>query len=396
MQALYGKHIVIIIEGFPVPLFNILMQHALALKRQGGDVSIISPKMFGFNKGFEVLDGIEIYRHPMPFEADSASGFIFEYSLALVWQLLLLIKIYFHKKFHAIQACTPPDLVFLPSLPFKLTGVKFIYYQLDLNPELYISKFNKKGFIYKLLLVLERLTFLCSDYSIVPNESFRTLAINRGKMIPDKISVIRSGPDLDRIRETPGADKYKNNRKYLVGYLGVICKQDSLDLLLESIKIVVLQRHDVHFVIVGDGPDLPHIIKMATHLNIQDHITFMGMVNDTKQLCDIMSTCDICVNPDKPDDFNNKITSIKIMEYMAFKKPIVQFNLTEGKFTAGESSLYASKGNCADFAEKIIYLLDDEDRRSFMGEFGYQRIVNELSWNYESVKLLSLYDKVFS
>lgn len=396
MQEFQGKHVVIIIEGFPVPLFKILMQHAFTLKQQGADVSIISPKMFGLNKFFEIIEGIDIYRHPMPIEAENAFGFFLEYSSALLWHLFLLIKIYFHKRIHVILGCTPPDLVFLPAMFFKIAGVKYVYYQLDLNPELYLSKFHKKGFFHKMLIVLERLSFFFADYSIVPNESFKSLAISRGKMNPEKIAVIRSGPDLDRIKNTAGDIKYKIGKKYLVGYLGAICKQDSLDLLIETIKYISNIRQDVHFAIVGDGPDLLRIKELAVQLKVCKYITFFGMIKDSGMICDILSTCDICVNPDSCDDFNDKITSIKIMEYMALKKPVVQFDLTEGRITSQKASLYAKKGDCADFAAKIINLLDNKALRSSMGEFGFQRIVNELSWEHESIKLLSLYRKVFS
>jgi|WetSurMetagenome_2_1015567.scaffolds.fasta_scaffold83427_3 glycosyltransferase involved in cell wall biosynthesis len=395
MQEFNGKHIVIIIEGFPVPLFKILMQHAAALKQHGADVSIISPKLYGLNKSFEVVDGIAIYRHPMPFEADNVFGFFLEYSIALIWQLLLLIKISCHKRIHVIQGCTPPDLVFLPALLFKMMGIIYIYYQLDLNPELYLSKFHKKGFFYRILILLERLSFRCADYSIVPNESFKTLAIKRSRMDPGKIAVIRSGPDINRIKETTGDIRYKNGKKYLIGYLGVICRQDSLELLIDAIKLIVAVRQDVHFILVGDGPDLPRIRELAGNFKVRDYITFYGMVEDAELLCDIMSTCDMCVNSNNPDGFNDNITSIKIMEYMAFKKPIVQFDCTEDKFTAQQASLYAEKGSTEDFAAKINFLLDHEDIRVSMGESGYQRIVNTLSWKHECAKLLLLFTKVF-
>lgn len=396
MQEFHGKHIVIIIEGFPVPLYRILMQQAVTLYRQGTEVSIISPKMFGFDKSYEQIEGVSIYRHPMPLEANNAVGFLFEYCWALAWQFFLLLKIFILKRIHVIEGCTPPDLVFIPVLPFKLLGVKYVYYQLDLNPELYVSRYNKKDFFYKFLIGMERLTFLCADYAIEPNETFKSIAINRGKMNPENIAIIRSCPDLDKFRLSNGINAYKNGKRYLVGYVGVINRQDSVDIFIESISYIVNSRKDTHFAIVGDGPEFPFVYELARRLKVEEYITFFGIVKDLTCLDDIISTCDVCVNPDKADEYNDKITAAKIMEYMAHKKPIVQFDLAEGRFTAQQSSLYAQKSNCADFAEKIIFLLDNEDLRASMGEFGYRRIVNELSWKRESTKLLSLYDKVFS
>jgi glycosyltransferase involved in cell wall biosynthesis len=93
---------------------------------------------------------------------------------------------------------------------------------------------------------------------------------------------------------------------------------------------------------------------------------------------------------------NDLSTMNKIMEYMALKKPIVQYTLKEGKFSAQEASLYATNTDPIDFAEKIIQLLDNENLRLKMGELGYNRVIKELSWNYESKKLVSIYKKVFN
>jgi glycosyltransferase involved in cell wall biosynthesis len=91
---------------------------------------------------------------------------------------------------------------------------------------------------------------------------------------------------------------------------------------------------------------------------------------------------------------NNLSTMNKIMEYMALKKPIVQFDLKEGRFSAQDASLYALNGDTTDFAEKILKLINNPDQRKLMSEFGYNRVINELSWDYESVKLIRLYDRI--
>jgi glycosyltransferase involved in cell wall biosynthesis len=85
----------------------------------------------------------------------------------------------------------------------------------------------------------------------------------------------------------------------------------------------------------------------------------------------------------------------KIMEYMALGKPIVQFDLTEGRFSAGDASLYAAKNDPADMARKIVELLDTPERCRQMGEYGRNRVENELEWSYEVPKLLKAYGVLF-
>ena len=392
---LKDKHILIIVENLPVPFDRRVWEEANTLTENGAKVSIICPKMKGYTKSYECINGIDIYRHPIVIEARGILGYLLEYSIALCWELFLSWKIFFKKRFHVIHGCNPPDLIFLVALTFKMLGVKYIFDHHDINPELYFAKYDKKGFFYKLLIGFERLTFATADYSIATNESYKEIAIRRGKMSPEKISVIRSGPKLDRLRHTGGNIKYKNGRNYMVGYVGVIGSQEGLDLLLDSITQIVGKRNDVQFGIVGGGTDLERIKKRTCELGLDEYVDYYGRVDDPTMV-DILCTADICVNPDRPTEMNNLSTMNKIMEYMALKKPIVQFDLKEGRFSADDASLYACNTSTTDFADKIMLLLDNPEDRKRRGEYGYHKIVNELSWDYESRKLVDFFCKVFA
>ena len=388
------KHILIVVENLPVPFDRRVWQEANTLMENGAKVSIICPKSKGYTKSYEVINNIEIYRHSLPLEAKGPWGYIIEYSVALFWESFLTLKIYFKKRFHVIQGCNPPDLVFLVALFYKLFGVKYVFDHHDINPELYIAKYNKKGFFYKFLMMAERLTFATADYSIATNESYKEIAIRRGKMPPEKVQVVRSGPKLDRLQLGDGNVHYKKGRQFLVGYVGVIGEQEGLDMLLESAKHIVEKRNDVQFAIIGGGTELEKIQQQAKDMNLGDYVDFYGRVDDIT-LVDVLNTADICVNPDRPTEMNNLSTMNKIMEYMALKKPIVQFDLKEGRLSALDASLYANNTSVEDFGDKIIWLLDRPEERKKMGEFGYNRVVNELSWNHESKKLINFYKNVF-
>jgi glycosyltransferase involved in cell wall biosynthesis len=388
-----NKHVLVIVENLPVPFDRRVWQEANTLKEHGAHVSIICPKMKGYNKSYEQINGIDIYRHPLP-EGKGTFGYLKEYCVALFWEFFLSTKIYIKKRFDVIQGCNPPDLIFLVALFYKILGVKYIFDHHDINPELYIAKFGRKGFFYRFLLLVERLTFATADYSIATNDSYRDIAIGRGKMKPDRVQVVRSGPKLDRLKVNGGNERYKKGKNYLVGYVGVIGEQEGLDLLLESAKYIVSRRQDVHFAIVGGGTELPKIKQLSSQMGLDGYIDFYGRVDDAS-LVDILNTAHICVNPDRPTEMNNLSTMNKIMEYMALKKPIVQYDLKEGRISAQKASLYAENTNPESFAENIICLLDRPELRVEMGEYGYQRVINELSWEYESTKLVSFYKKVF-
>ncbi|MBX2962037.1 MAG: glycosyltransferase family 4 protein [Cyclobacteriaceae bacterium] len=395
MLAFAGKHILIIVENLPLPFDRRVWQEANTLKHNGAYVSIICPKMKGYTKTFESIDGIDIYRHPLPHEARGATGYLIEYTVALFWEIFLAIKIYRKRKFHVIQGCNPPDLIFIVALLFKLFKVKYVFDHHDINPELYLAKFNRKDILYKLMVLLERLTFKTADFSIATNGSYKEIAIVRGKMNPDAVTIVRSGPSLDRLKIMDGRVEYKRGRKFLVGYVGVIGQQEGLDLLIECVRIIKERRDDIQFAIIGGGTELENIKHLAISTGVDSHIDFYGRIDD-EMLLHILNTCDICVNPDRPTEMNNLSTMNKIMEYMALKKPIVQFNLKEGRVSAEQASFYARPNDVEDFAEKIMLLADNPLMREEMGAFGYHRVKNQLSWDIESIKLVEFYKNVLS
>lgn len=394
MSVFAGKHVLIIVENLSLPFDRRVWQEANSLKDAGADVSIICPKMKGYEKKYEILNGIEIYRHPLPVEGRGASGYLIEYFCALFFESWLSMKIFFKKRFQVIQGCNPPDLIFLVALPFKLFGVKYVFDHHDINPELYIAKYNKKDFFYRLMLLFERWSFRTAVYSIATNESYREIALKRGGMKDDRITVVRSGADLDRIKfQKPNPD-LKKGKKYLIGYVGVIGEQEGLDLLMDSIRYMKSVRSDFRFAIVGGGTDLEKIKQYARDTGVTNVVDFYGRV-DEATLMEVLNSCEVCVNPDKPTEMNNLSTMNKIIEYMALKKPIVQYDLKEGKYSAGKASLYAENTDTKDFGDKIMYLLDHEAQRREMGEYGYKRVLEELSWDRQRIKLEEHYKKVF-
>src|SRR5687768_5655505 len=390
------RRVLIIVENLPLPFDRRVWQEARTLHAAGYQVSIICPKGKGYEKSFEELDGVAIYRHSMPFEASGALGYFAEYSWALAAEFLLSLKISFTRGFDVIHGCNPPDMIFLIGAFYKLFGKKFLFDHHDINPELYEAKFQRRDFFYRLMLALERWTFRTADVCVATNESYRKIAIERGGRSPNKVFVVRSGPDLRRLKVLPPQPALKQGRKYLVGYVGVMGRQEGIDGLLTAVQHIVhtMKRTDIHFGLVGGGTELEAMCKLARELQVAEFVTFTGRVPDADLLA-MLNTADVCVNPDVANEMNDKSTMNKIMEYMALGKPIVQFDLTEGRFSAQQASLYAAKNDALDLAQKILYLLDDAALRTAMGRIGRERVERDLAWKYEAPKLLAAYDKLF-
>lgn len=389
--------VLIIVENLPVPFDTRVWKEALSLRENGYEVAVLCPRGKGYTAGHEVLDGIHVYRHPMPKEGNSPLGYLVEFGCALFWEFFYAWWIYFRHGFQIIQGCNPPDDIFLVALPFKLLGVKYIFDHHDANPELYLSKYERKDFLYKAQVWLENQTYRFSDVVMATNGSYRDLAISRGGMNPRDVFIVRNGPDLKTFKPVPPSPALKFGKRYLVGYVGTISVQEGLDILLEvALHLKQLGRRDIHFTCVGGGPGLAGLRQMLEEKQLGDMFNFTGRVSD-EQLLEILSTADICVNPDKPCEMNDISTMIKIMEYMALGKPIVQFSLKEGRFSAQEASVYSDNQNqVPDFASKILWLIDHPEERETMGTFGRKRVLEELAWEYSVPNLLGAYQRVLS
>jgi glycosyltransferase involved in cell wall biosynthesis len=390
------KRILMLVENLPSPFDRRVWQEATTLRDAGYTVSIICPTGKGYEKKFEILEDIAIWRYRLPVEARGAAGYATEYSAALLQTFLLCWRVLLTRGFDVIHACNPPDLFFLIGRFFKLFGKKFVFDHHDLGPELYEAKFGRRDFFYRLMLRLERWTFRSADLSIATNESYRRIAIERGGMAPERVTVVRSGPSLERMRIRPPEARLKRGRPHLVGYVGVMGRQEGIDHLLRAVRHLVFDmgRTDIHFGLVGGGTSLEAMRSLAAELGVADFVTFTGRVADDEMLA-MLNTADVCVNPDVVNEMNDKSTMNKIMEYMALAKPIVQYDLAEGRFSAQAASLYAKQNEPAELAAKIAELIDDPARRAGMGAYGRRRVENELEWRQEAPKLLAAYDSLW-
>lgn len=403
MAPQYWKHamdrkILIIVENLPVPFDTRVWQEATTLAANGYTVSVICPKGKGFDKEYEMLDGVRIYRHDLPAEGNGPLGYAREYFTALKEEWRLARKVMREVGFHVIHGCNPPDNIYMVARRFRSRGVDYVFDHHDICPELFEAKFGKKsGLLYRSQLWLERNTYRHCRFAFVTNESYRRIAIERGGMAPEDVTVLRSGPRLERLRIIPPVPSIKRGKRFMVGYLGVIGQQEGIEYLLEAARYVrdELHRDDIFWGIVGGGPHLEALRRMSSEMGLDDIVEFTGRVPDRK-LLEYLNTADLCVNSDEYNEMNDKSTMNKILEYMALGKPIVQFDLTEGRYSAQDASLYARPNDHRDLAAKIVELLDDEPRRKAMGEFGRRRVIEELSWEHTSKALLEAYDRYFT
>ena len=384
--------VLILVENLPVPFDRRVWQEACALRDAGHEVTVICPQMRGYVQPEEVLEGIQIYRHWISGEAGSLGGFLTEYASALWGEFWCAIKAWRSGGFDVIHLCNPPDLLFLVALPFKLFGgVKVIFDVHDLWPEMFEAKFGKRGLMYWAVRIAERCTLALADVVIATNQSVLRAVKQRGKLSEDRAIVVRTAPS--RMNTTANQDEtLRAGRKHLVGYIGVMGNADGVDYLVRAAEHIVKTRHrrDVQFLLMGSGPEHAELLALRDRLGLQDCVSLPGRVSD-EFLCRALRTMDLGVACDPINAYNDHCTMNKVLEYMAFAKPMVMFGTVEGRFSAGESAVYVMENSAEKLGDAILELLDDEPRREKLGAAGHARLTQELNWERSVGQLLKAY-----
>src|SRR6266699_1999112 len=388
------KKVLMLVENQPAPADRRVWPEALALRDQGFQVSIISPK--GTTKCREshvCIDGIHIYRYRLPGTGHKYVAYFAEYGVAMLKTFWLSLKVLVRHGFDVIHAANPPDMFFALGLFYRLFGKKFIFDQHDLSPEMFqVIYKGRLNPLHRLLLFMERRSYLTSHLVITSNVSQRQFAIERGGCHASRVFVVRNGPDLRRLEVPRPEPELKRGRRYLLAYVGVMAVQDGVEYTLYALHELVHKRgsQDVSLVLMGDGEYLPVLRALAHELHLDDYVNFTGWTQ-SRDIVRYLTVADIGLSPDPQNGLNEYSTTIKTMEYMTMEKAIVAFALAETRFSAQDAALYARPNYVEDFANKIEVLLDNEELRLTMGAIGRKRIEEELSWNHMKKNLLLAY-----
>ena len=221
--------------------------------------------------------------------------------------------------------------------------------------------------------------------------------MKRGKKKAETIFVVRNGPDARRMTPVAPNPRLRNLNKSIFCYIGSLNPQDGVDYLLRSLHHLVynLHREDFHCVIMGTGDSLEDLRALARELNLNGHVDLRGFVSE-EELQANLAAADICVDPDPSSPLNDVSTWIKIMEYMAYEKSIVTFDLKETHFSAQQAALYVTPNDEGAFALALTKLMDDPELRAKMGRFGRARVEQELQWSVVGANLLAAYEHLLN
>ena len=390
-------HILILVENLSVPFDRRVWHECTTLIAAGYEVSVICPRGKRHDlEPYAELGGVRIYRYPPPRSARSLAGYLREYPYMLAWTQRLAWRIWRERGFDAIHACNPPDLFFLIGRFFRRYGVSFVYDQHDANPEILIAKRGgeqRRGVPERVVHWAERCTYSLADVVIAPNDSYRALALTRGGKSAEDVFVVRSAPDREEFQPATGDGFDRRGHRFLVGYLGVMGKQDGVDLLVRAVGMLVAENHDILLYLAGDGESYGEIEALARELGLRDNVVMAGY-QTREEFIPALRNADVCVAPDPPSPFNDISTMNKIVEYMAMGRPCVAFGLPENRVTGADVVTYADEPTFQSLARAVARLLDDEGERVRMGDQARERFAQVLAWEHSAPELRRAYERL--
>jgi glycosyltransferase involved in cell wall biosynthesis len=390
-----GEHVCIVVQNLPVPFDRRVWLECRALRDAGYEVSVVCPKGKG-DPAYQQLDNVHLYKYRAFPPITRQIMFVAEYLWSILATFAGLVRAWRRRPFSVVQVCNPPDVLFAAVLPFRVRGVRMVFDQHDLCPELYRSRFDGPAALpYRALLLAERLTYRLSTQVISTNESYRRVALRRGRKSPADVTVVRTGPDPDRMRRTEPDEPLTRGHEHLLVYIGVMGPQDGVDLALRAMHHIVhvRGRTDVALTLIGDGDAGTGLRRLAGELDLGDHVEFTGRAPDAL-VTRLMSTADVGLSPDPKNALNDVSTMNKTMEYMAFELPVVAFDLVETRVSAQDAAVYAEPNRVDAYADLVLDLLGDEVRRKQMGAAGRRRVEDVLAWRNQMPAYVGVYDRL--
>jgi asparagine synthase (glutamine-hydrolysing) len=392
----YGKHVCMVVQNLPVPFDRRVWAECRALRAAGYEVSVVCPKGKD-DPSYAELEGVHLYKYRAFPPITRQVMFVAEYAYSVLATLVHLVRAWRRRPFSVVQVCNPPDVLWAAAFPFQLLfGVKLVFDQHDLCPELYLSRFGTPAALpYKALVVTEKITYRLASAVISTNESYRAVATTRGGKGPADVTVVRTGPDPSRMRRAEPEPGLRRGHEHLVVYIGVMGPQDGVDLALRAMHHVVhvRGRTDVALTLIGDGDAGPELRRLAVDLDLGEHVHFTGRAPD-ELVKRLMSTADVGLSPDPKNPLNDVSTMNKTMEYMAYELPVVAFDLVETRVSAEDAALYAAPNEVDAYADLVLELLDDDLRRKQMGATGRRRVEDVLAWEHQIGPYVAVYDRL--
>jgi len=387
------SRLLIIVQNLPVPFDRRVWLECKALVSAGHEVSVVCPKGDG-DPAYQVIDTVRLYKYRAYAPGGSKAGFVAEYVYSFLATAWMVARARRSGRFAVLQACNPPDIFWPIALILRaIDRTKFVFDHHDLCPELYESRFPEGPRLpYRMLRALERRTHRTADHVVATNDSYRDIAITRSGKAMSQVTVVRTGPDPQRLTRGDTEPSLRRGRTFLAAYIGVMGPQDGVDIVLRAADVLVhdFGRTDIAVTLIGSGDCFEDLVALRDELGLAGHVEFTGRAPDSL-VGRILSTADIGLSPDPKNPLNDLSTMNKTMEYMAYELPVVAFDLLETRVSAMDAAVYVTANDVHEYAKAIAELMDDAPKRHQLGKQGRLRVEQQLAWSHQERAYLDVY-----
>ena len=379
--------VLLMVENVALGRDHRLRKHATALVASGAQVTVICRR----DPGNRELPGVRVLDYPAS-DGTSRLGFVREYAWSLAAAAFLTVRAMLTGGVDVVQVSSTPDIYFVLAAPLKLLGRKVIFDFKDLSPEIYQARFGRTdGLMYRLLGRFERASLRTADHVVAVNATVRDVAVRRGGLPPERVTVVGNGPLLSDTAPRPGGSQLRRGHRHLCVLAGMMGPQDGIDLAMRAIEHVVhdLGRKDCAFTFAGIGDAVADAERFVADRGLDQWVSFPGWL-DREDVYRLLCTADLGLEP----NLEEFVTPVKAMEYMAFGLPFVAFDVAETRLIAGEAAALAPPGDATALGDLIDALLSDPQRRARMGAAGRRAVQDSLAWDHQQVAYLEVVERL--
>jgi glycosyltransferase involved in cell wall biosynthesis len=234
----------------------------------------------------------------------------------------------------------------------------------------------KNKFIIHIFKKIEFFLYQRASHIVTVSPQVKEIIVKRG-INADKLSVITNGVNLMFFSPNHNSIEskidHKVENKFLVSYIGTLAYQYGLDNILDTARLLI-ERDDIVFLIVGEGPQKTEIKNRVEKLNLTN-VKILDAVPVSK-VRDYYSQADLVLVPLRNLPLLKTTIPVKLLESMAMEIPVIinAEGVSKDIVEAGNAGLYVEPENPHALKEKILFLYNAPEIRQKMGKAGRQYI----------------------
>lgn len=363
-----------------------------ALLGTGCEVDVICPK----NPVKNIVNGrnLKFYLLNLTRKRASKRRYIYEYTIYLLYSILKVAVLHCRNRYGVIQIFVMPEVLMLSAFIPKLMGARILMDWMDPSIEVYLSKFlpGKLDPFPSLIRFFERIGCAISDVILVPNIGFVKAFEGRG-IHTSKIAVVLNAADKEVF--IPKVGPRVRTRALKLIFHGTIVKHNGLDIALRAISDVKRSIPDLHFNVIGEGPQLKEIYELVERLRLASVVNFIGRVA-VNDLPGLIEENDVGIISNRSTPFTRINLPSRLFELLRMKKPVICSDLPGVRDYFDDSCvMFVEPENPQQLSRCILELYQVPEKRKELEENAYLRY-EQLCWGEGKDVYLGIIEQLFN